>query len=227
MLAGTVFPTVAEDLQNPNLDTENTRVTAMESDKEETKISNTADGILRSGEGSFDINEPVLNEENMSDAEDDENAAAEFSAEQPIALFEAPTDKSTVFRASDCLDTKTNANKYWKAYWRSGGNSENLTIENGTEVSMKRAVKLTSNANEEKDSSLLSRSSWNGRVMDSQNTPVSAGVYLMSPGGLWSTEFTVSKGFTAPKGGKVEITQENLYNSSAEIWGTNEAVGSK
>lgn len=81
----------------PNLDTENTRVTAMESDKEETKISNTADGILRSGEGSFDINEPVLNEENMSDAEDDENAAAEFYAEQPIALFEAPTDKSTVF----------------------------------------------------------------------------------------------------------------------------------
>ena len=227
MFAGTVCPTVAKDLQNPDLEAENTRVTAMESDKEETKISNTADGILQSGEGSFDINEPVLNEENMSDADEDENAAAEFSAEQSIVLFEAPTDESTVFRASDCLDTKTNANKYWKAYWRSGGNSENLTIENGTEVSMKRAVKLTSNANEEKDSSLLSRSSWNGRVMDSQNTPVSAGVYLMSPGGLWSTEFTVSKGFTAPKGGKVEITQENLYNSSAEIWGTNEAVGSK
>ena len=204
MLAGTVFPTVAEDLQNPGLEAENTRVTAMESNKEETKISNTADGILRSGEGSFDINEPVLNEENMSDAEDDENAAAEFSAEQPIALYEAPTDESMVFRASDCLDTKTNANKYWKAYWRSWGNSENLAIENGFTVKMSNAMKLTKDSFSAKDSELYSRGEWKGRVFDSQNTPVSAGVYLMSPGGLWSAELPFQKALPRQKAAKLK-----------------------
>lgn len=219
LAAGTVLPAAAEELQSPENGTEIVAVGAETALDRESGAAAENDGKLQDNEGSFDINEPETDSENAEDAED--GAAVLSALDELTAPLAAVDDASTVYRASDCLDTSGNANKYWRAYYRSSDNTENQEIPAKYTVAMTKDVKLTSAGTAKRDGALLSRSSWSGRVTNAEKTPVSAGIRLMTPGG----DAVVSKGFKAPKSGSVVISQENLYNSTNEIWGTAEKSG--